>query len=261
MKRLGDKGIQLEGFDDSHNPMAGADFARKLEERLEGVSTSTEDSGTLLASDGTKQSDALELAYDPENLLGKVEDNLIERRMAAKKAEQEREAQEKAKAAYLEERQKLLAMRAARVVPRGDPAGLAQFFFDTELNEMEFECTRCKPEMTPEFFQHLLDEADKAESEETRQKYLALHKATSDYLKFLEANAQALAAPVERMKKILEAKDKKTMILEMVGNNEIDKPLIALFVTNINLAREEGQEEAAEFMEKVMNACKKYATL
>jgi hypothetical protein len=31
--------------------------------------------------------------------------------------------------------------------PADDPAGLAQYFFDTEFNEMEYECTRCKPQM------------------------------------------------------------------------------------------------------------------
>eukprot|EP00951_Prasinocladus_malaysianus_P031567 scaffold303199_cov36-Prasinocladus_malaysianus.AAC.1 len=38
-------------------------------------------------------------------------------------------------------------MRAARVVPENDPPALAQFFFDTELNEMEYECTRCRPHL------------------------------------------------------------------------------------------------------------------
>lgn len=50
-------------------------------------------------------------------------------------------------------------------------------------------------------------------------------------------------------------------ILEMVANNQIDVPLLALFQTNINLAKSAGQQEAAEFMLKVMNACKKYACL
>eukprot|EP00192_Tetraselmis_astigmatica_P013890 CAMPEP_0117677528 /NCGR_PEP_ID=MMETSP0804-20121206/16793_1 /TAXON_ID=1074897 /ORGANISM="Tetraselmis astigmatica, Strain CCMP880" /LENGTH=308 /DNA_ID=CAMNT_0005486817 /DNA_START=131 /DNA_END=1054 /DNA_ORIENTATION=+ len=257
-KRLGGKGIQLEGFDENHNAMAGMDFARKLEEKLEGV-PSAEDSSTLLAVDGSKASDVLELEFDPEGLLGKPEDGLIARREQAKLAEEEKEAEEEAKAVYEEERQKLLALRAARVVPRDDPAGLAQFFFETELNEMEFECTRCKPEMSEAFFAHLLEEAEKAEDEKIKEQYMALHKATSDYVKFIEANTKALAAPATRLKQILEAKDKKSMILEMVGNNEIDTALMALFQTNINLARSAGQAEAAAFMEKVMMACKKYS--
>jgi hypothetical protein len=45
----------------------------------------------------------------------------------------------------------------------------------------------------------------------------------------------------------------------MVGENAIDQPLIALFMTNVNLARADGQEEKAVFMEKVCNACRKYS--
>lgn len=122
---------------------------------------------------------------DPESLLGKVEDGLIARRMRAKEAEEEAKAEDEAKAAWKEEREKLLAMRAARIVPMGalpscpspspspqlttlclrpascpylphlitgggspdDHAALAQYFFDTELNEMEYECTRCRPQL------------------------------------------------------------------------------------------------------------------
>jgi len=223
-------------------------------------SSSLLDTG-LLSVDGTKTEDALELEYDPEGLLGKAEDNLIERRMRMKEAEEEEKQEEEAKAAWEEERQKLLAMRAARVVPENDPAALAQFFFDTELNEMEYECTRCRPQMSPEFFEHLLKEADAAEDAETKDKFMTLHEATSSYVSFLDANAQALAAPADRMKKILEARDKKATILDMVASNEIDTALIALFQTNVNLAKAAGQEEAAVFMEKVMMACKKYACL
>jgi hypothetical protein len=47
----------------------------------------------------------------------------------------------------------------------------------------------------------------------------------------------------------------------LVSRNEIDTPLLALFQTNINLARSAGQEEAAVFMEKVAAACRKYSAL
>mmetsp|Transcript_31826 Transcript_31826/g.79690 ORF Transcript_31826/g.79690 Transcript_31826/m.79690 type:complete len:315 (-) Transcript_31826:291-1235(-) len=259
LKKMGGKGIELQGFDDAHNPLAGAEFAAQLEERLTGFAAPDEPG--LIGADGSKKSDALELAYDPDNLLGRVEDDLIARRQRQREAAEEDREKEDAKAAWEEERAKLLAMRAARVVPRDDPAALAQYFFDTEINEMEYECTRCKPQMTPEFFEYLLQQVDAAEDEKTKEKYRVLHKATKDFAMFLEANTAALAAPVERMKMILTAKDKKATILDMVGENAIDEPLIALLMTNINLAREGGQEDAAQFMEKVLMACRKYSGL
>jgi hypothetical protein len=57
---------------------------------------------------------------DPDNLLGKVEEGLISRRQRQKEADMEEKEQEEAKALWEEERAKLLAMRAARVVPRGE---------------------------------------------------------------------------------------------------------------------------------------------
>ncbi len=42
------------------------------------------------------------------------------------------------------------------------------------------------------------------------------------------------------------------------GNNEIDKPLIDLLQQNIDAARQAGQAEPAEFMEKVRDAARKF---
>ena len=48
-------------------------------------------------------------------------------------------------------------------------------------------------------------------------------------------------------------------ILEMAAENELDEPFMALLEQNIDGAREAGQADAALFMEKVRNACRKFA--
>ena len=47
------------------------------------------------------------------------------------------------------------------------------------------------------------------------------------------------------------------MILEMVDNDELDLNFMALLQTNINTARQAGQEDAAQFMEKIYKAAVK----
>ena len=45
----------------------------------------------------------------------------------------------------------------------------------------------------------------------------------------------------------------------MAAENELDEPFMALLEQNIDGAREAGQADAALFMEKVRNACRKFA--
>ena len=49
--------------------------------------------------------------------------------------------------------------------------------------------------------------------------------------------------PQERLKKLLESKDKKAMILEMAGNNEIDEDLLDLLKTNQANAQVAGAQQ------------------
>ena len=44
----------------------------------------------------------------------------------------------------------------------------------------------------------------------------------------------------------------------MGGDGEIDQALLALLQTNINPARQAKEEQKAEFMQKVFNACSKF---
>jgi MFS superfamily sulfate permease-like transporter len=81
-----------------------------------------------------------------------------------------------------------------------------------------------------------------------------LEEASAAVDKAVELNITA----VERMKKLLTAKDKKAMILEMAEANEIDVALLDLLQQNIEAAKEAGQQEAVNFMEKVKQAAAKF---
>lgn len=50
------------------------------------------------------------------------------------------------------------------------------------------------------------------------------------------------------------------MILEMVGNNEIDAMLIDFMDRNIQDAEDAGEKEKAAFMQKLRDSCKRYIT-
>ena len=68
-----------------------------------------------------------------------------------------------------------------------------------------------------------------------------------------------MLSPLERLKKLLESKDKRAMILEMVDKDELDLNLMALLKTNINTAKQQGgQDDAVAFMEKIYTACAKF---
>eukprot|EP00798_Chlamydomonas_sp_ICE-L_P018933 gene18933-25500_t len=74
----------------------------------------------------------------------------------------------------------------------------------------------------------------------------------------VDATVVNMTSAKDRMTKLLTSKDKKQMILDMAAANEIDPPLMDLLQTNVQAAREAGQEDAAKFMEKVMMACAKF---
>ena len=81
-----------------------------------------------------------------------------------------------------------------------------------------------------------------------------LEQGTKDF----DARSQQLVAPLDRMKKLLMAQDKKGMLLEMAGNNEIDQPLLDLLQQNIEAAKAAGQEDPAMFMQKIRDAAQRF---
>eukprot|EP00879_Flechtneria_rotunda_P015368 GHRR01016066.1.p1 GENE.GHRR01016066.1~~GHRR01016066.1.p1 ORF type:complete len:190 (+),score=61.71 GHRR01016066.1:669-1238(+) len=128
---------------------------------------------------------------------------------------------------------------------------------------LQFEVARCRPQLTADFFKQLdtmvgqerfaaKPDQDRLAELETLRQYLEEGKEAVD--KAVQANISA----VDRMKKLLSAKDKKAMILEMAEANEIDVALMDLLQQNIDAARMAAQEEPAQFMEKVKQAAAKF---
>ena len=94
-----------------------------------------------------------------------------------------------------------------------------------------------------------------------KEKREALYTVTSGFVGFVDQTTKAMLQPRERMMKLLTAKDKKAMILEMVETGELDINLMALLKTNENTAREAGLTQEADFMKKIYNACSKFVSV
>lgn len=69
---------------------------------------------------------------------------------------------------------------------------------------------------------------------------------TSEFVGFVDQTTRAMLSPVERLKKLLESKDKRAMILEMVDKDELDLNLMALLKTNINTAKQQAGGRSRE---------------
>jgi hypothetical protein len=259
------------------DPQSLAILQQKLGQqiRFEGAGAEQLNRGVLLDRSGnamskkdkvtTKDPNALEIAYDPEGLFPDVDETsssmLIDRRLAQRSADAAKEAEEELKKEHKKKRAELEAARAARAQPGPeDPEGLVQYFFATELNEMEYEIVRCRPLLTDSFFNSLKASIETSEGLE-KEKREALYTVTSGFVGFVDQTTRAMLQPRERMMKLLQAKDKKAMILEMVETGELDINLMALLKTNENTAREAGKLQEAEFFQKIYNACSKFVSV
>ena len=172
------------------------------------------------------------------------------------------EMAERVEAERQKAREELMAKRAARDPPTAARA-LVEYFLETETEELEYEVARTRPSLTDDFFREVDAEVGSARFAKTpNEDRVAELEMLRDFLKqavaAFDAQAAALAAPAERMRKLLTAKDKRATLLEMASANEIDKELIALLDTNAKAAKSAGQEEAAEFLGKVRDAARKF---
>ncbi|GBF91992.1 hypothetical protein Rsub_04716 [Raphidocelis subcapitata] len=221
-------------------------------------------------------------AWDPEGLLGAPREGLIERRMMQKQMEKDQEFAAAIMATKDDIRKQVLLRRSQRSPP-DDPAELCEYFLSTNAEDMEFEVARCRPKLTPEFFKALdgligaarfkappsglvsaqaAAQEDAAAAEAAQEERLAELELLRTYLEeaseAVDKAVVSTSSAVDRMKKLLTAKDKKAAIIEMAEANEIDVPLMDLLQQNIDGARAAGQDEAAAFMEKVKQAASKY---
>merc|ERR1712216_327983 len=140
-----------------------------------------------------------------------------------------------------------------------DPEALVRYFFETEINELEYEIVRCRPLLTDDFFNSLKASIEKEEGLE-KEKREALYTVTSGFVGFVDQTTKAMLQPRERMMKLLTAKDKKAMILEMVETGELD--------INYGVAQDErkhrsrgGIDARPDFMKKIYNACSKFVSV
>lgn len=213
----------------------------------------------LKADEAGKQ--ALEISYDPEGLFPEVDETsasmLIDKKLRARELELEKKEDEERQEEYEKAREELEAARDARVQPTTH-AELVAYFFDTEFNEMEYEIVKQRPKLTDAFFAHLIEVKAAETDEEERGKLDALYTVTSEFVGFVDQTTRAMLSPLERLTKLLNAPDKRAMILEMVDKDELDLNLMALLKTNINTARQGGAEDAAVFMEKIYKAAAKF---
>ena len=274
--RRGASVVRASGID----PESLAILQQKLGQRIElegqGAESLNQTAGLLLGADGRaidkderkkvlkadeagKQ--ALEISYDPEGLFPEVDETsasmLIDKKLRARELELEKKEDEERQEEYEKAREELEAARDARVQPTTH-AELVAYFFDTEFNEMEYEIVKQRPKLTDAFFAHLIEVKAAETDEEERGKLDALYTVTSEFVGFVDQTTRAMLSPLERLTKLLNAPDKRAMILEMVDKDELDLNLMALLKTNINTARQGGAEDAAVFMEKIYKAAAKF---
>jgi len=199
---------------------------------------------------------------DPEGILAAPQGGHIQRRTFQKQVAESEEMAERVEAERQKAREALMAKRAARSPP-SEARALVEYFLETEADELEYEVARTRPALSEDFFKELDAEVGTARfAKVVNEDRVAELEMLRDFLKqaiaAFDAQAAALAAPAERMRKLLTAKDKRATLLEMAGANEIDKELVALLDTNAKAAKSAGQEEAAEFLGKVRDAARKF---
>ena len=274
--RRGASVVRASGVD----PESLAILQQKLGQRIElegqGAESLNKTAGLLLGADGRAidkderkkvlkadevGQQALELSYDPEGLFPEVDETaasmLIDKKLRARELELEKKEDEERQEEYEKAREELEAAREARIQPTTH-AELVAYFFDTEFNEMEYEIVKQRPKLTDEFFAYLIETKTEETDEEEKGKLEALYTVTSEFVGFVDQTTRAMLSPLERLTKLLNAPDKRAMILEMVDNDELDLNLMALLKTNINTARQGGAEDAALFMEKIYKAAAKF---
>jgi hypothetical protein len=158
-----------------------------------------------------------------------------------------------------EDRQKIRDER----IPPTDHYDLIEYFLNMDTEDMEYECARCRPLMTKDFFAVIdklagVERLSTAPDEDRLAELDALREFLNTAVEAVDNATKAVAAAPERFKKLMMSADKKGTLLEMAGAGEIDQPLMDLMDQNIEGAKAAGQEEAAEFMTKVQTAARRF---
>jgi hypothetical protein len=210
-------------------------------------------------------------SWDPENLLGAPQRGLINKSLVKQRVARDKEFAKAVERVASDEQKAAMLRRASRTPPAaGEHAELVEFFLDTQADDMEFEVARCRPLCTADFFRDLdamLGEArfgnagnaiDGEPDEDRVAELETLRQYLEEAVEAIDRAVKATSTAADRMKTLLEAKDKKQAILALAEANLIDQALVDLLQTNADAARQAGQEQAAVFMEKVKQAVSKY---
>ncbi|KAL6004888.1 hypothetical protein ACLOJK_005445 [Asimina triloba] len=251
---------------------------------------------------------------DPEGLFGPPQKGHLARREFQRRLEKDAEAREAFTRQVREENERLQALRQAwiRFLPplcfsRAAPdtvAGLIEYFLDTEAQEIEFEIARLRLRVNcgkyqelkredsgtemldKEFFAHLQSELGQLRFAVTRTEEMedrvieleAMQKVLLEGTEAYDKMQSELVLAKQRLAKILQSKDKKATLLDMIEKNEIDRTLLTLLDENIASAHQNNQllagsfmifllcmvslqKQVADFMEKIRAAVLKYITL
>jgi hypothetical protein len=210
-------------------------------------------------------------SWDPENLLGAPARGLINKSLVKQRVARDKEFAKAVERVASDEQKAAMLRRTSRSPPeQGQHAELVEFFLDTPAEDMEFEVARCRPLCTADFFRDLdamLGEArfgnagnaiDGEPDEDRVAELETLRTYLEEAVEAIDAAVKATSTAADRMKQLLEAKDKRAAILALAEANQVDQALVDLLQTNADAAREAGQEAAAVFMEKVKAAVSKY---
>ncbi|KAK9074703.1 hypothetical protein SSX86_003021 [Deinandra increscens subsp. villosa] len=208
------------------------------------------------------------IGWDPEGILGPPSTGHLARREFHRRLERDADARENYQRQLQEETDRRRALRESRGVPDTHEE-LVEYFLDTEAQELEFEIARMRPKLTDEFFSHLKFELGQLrfavqKTEDMEDRVIELEALQKAILKGIEAYDKLQANIVkarDNLNKIFTSKDVQATLLEMVEKNEINRSLLALLDENIASAHRSNQIQAAEYMEKVRGAVRKYYTV
>ncbi|KAJ4800742.1 hypothetical protein LUZ62_051988 [Rhynchospora pubera] len=217
------------------------------------------------------------VGWDPEGILGPPQGGHIARMEFKRKMDKDSAAREAFQREVKQEQERRRAKREARVAP-DNIEGLVEYFLDTEAREIEIEIARLRPRLDKAFFDHIQREIaqirfavnktqamdDRLIELEAMQKVLLEGAGKFSLLYITKAYDKMQADMVsarENLMKILQSKDRKSTLLEMVEKNELNRSLLALLDENIASAVSSNQKDIAAFMEDVRSSVVKYITV
>ncbi|KAJ0968698.1 hypothetical protein J5N97_021575 [Dioscorea zingiberensis] len=208
------------------------------------------------------------IGWDPDGVLGPPKGGHIARLEFKKRLEKDADVREAFNREVREERERRRARREERVVPETNE-GLVEYLLDTEARELEFEIARLRPRLNKDFFDHLRLELGQLRFAMSRTKEMedrlieleAMEKVLLEGTEAYDNMQEDLVSVKERLMKILQSKDRKSTLLDMVERNELSRSVLALLDENIASAVKSNQQEAVAFMEDVRASILKYITI